>query len=114
MDTNLTETSNATENKEPNKGIANLRPWQPGQSGNPGGRPKKKPITEAYEKLLEDPAVAAEMAKAMFDVIRARGKGTVLAAKELTDRVEGRVIESVEHTGEGGGPVKFSLEIIGE
>ena len=33
------------------------KPYQfrPGQSGNPGGRPKKKPITEIYEEILEDP-----------------------------------------------------------
>ena len=28
--------------------------WKAGQSGNPKGRPLKKPITERYEALLED------------------------------------------------------------
>ncbi len=38
--------------------VENLRPWQPGQSGNPGGRPKKKPITEELERPLDtDPSL---------------------------------------------------------
>jgi hypothetical protein len=33
--------------------VSNLRPaWKPGQSGNPGGRPKKNPITDAVLKEL--------------------------------------------------------------
>jgi hypothetical protein len=74
--------------------------WKPGQSGNPSGRPKKKPITEAYEKLLEDPANAAEVAQALLDVIKARSKGTVHAAKEMADRVEGPVTNKLELSGE--------------
>ena len=31
----------------------NLLPWQPGQTGNPGGRPKKKPITDRYVRIVE-------------------------------------------------------------
>jgi len=32
--------------------LVNLRSWKPGESGNPNGRPRKKPITLAAEKLL--------------------------------------------------------------
>ena len=58
----------------------------PGKSGNPGGR-KRKPITEAYEKLLT-PAEAVALARAM--ITRAK-KGDVRAAVEVTDRVEGKL-----------------------
>src|SRR6516162_9685386 len=34
-------------NPNPKPGLANLRPWKPGQSGNPSGRPKKQPYLEA-------------------------------------------------------------------
>lgn len=83
-------------------GSENLIPWKPGQSGNPSGRPKKKPITEAYEALLNDPQAAKEIALAMFDVIKARGKGTAQAAKELADRVEGKVTDTIEVSGQIG------------
>src|SRR5437879_1138726 len=32
---------------------ANLRPWQPGQSGNPSGRPKTAPVREAFVRRAE-------------------------------------------------------------
>ncbi len=32
----------------------NLTPWQPGQSGNPGGFSKKRRFSAALEKLLEE------------------------------------------------------------
>lgn len=38
-------------------GVANLRPWQPGQSGNPAGRPKgaRSKLGEAFvDALLAD------------------------------------------------------------
>jgi hypothetical protein len=37
-------------------GTANLKPWPKGVSGNPGGRPKRKPITEELERLLAEQA----------------------------------------------------------
>jgi hypothetical protein len=33
------------------------------------------------------------------------------AAKELIDRGHGKAPQSVEHTGEGGGPIKASVEV---
>lgn len=36
--------------------VENLRPWKPGESGNPGGRPKTKPLTEELARLLEQKA----------------------------------------------------------
>jgi hypothetical protein len=35
--------------------LENLKPWPKGVSGNPGGRPKKKPLTEAYQAAINDP-----------------------------------------------------------
>lgn len=66
--------------------------FMPGHSGNPGGRPKKKPITEAYERRLKDPAIADAIAASM---ITAAQMGNVNAVKEMTDRVEGKVQERV-------------------
>lgn len=36
--------------------IENLRPWKSGESGNPGGRPKTKPLTSELERRLEQEA----------------------------------------------------------
>ena len=35
------------------RSLANLVTRQPGQTGNPGGRPKKKPITDRYLRIVE-------------------------------------------------------------
>lgn len=73
--------------------------WQKGQSGNPGGRPKRKPISDAYTALLDaiDPKTgltgAQLVAQAMF--LQAF-KGNVQAVKEITDRVEGALRQSVD------------------
>src|SRR5205823_3686733 len=81
---------------------------EPGQSGNPGGRPKKNPITECYRAHLEEPLPhalrislklpkgttwtdALTMAQLLLAI-----KGNTQAAKEITDRVEGKVAQQVE------------------
>jgi hypothetical protein len=46
------EAARPIESTGQNKGLANLRPWQPGQSGNPGGRPKGL-ISYIREKTLD-------------------------------------------------------------
>ena len=96
----------ATENtgKNTQRGrVENLRPWQPGQSGNPGGRPKRKLLTDAYARILDIPvpgdkeghtfaeAIAFAMAKEAI-------KGKVNAAAEIADRVEGRALQQIKMT----------------
>jgi hypothetical protein len=73
--------------------------FKPGKSGNPGGRPKSKPLTEAYERLLADRKTADAVAKAMERQAR---KGNVRAAQEMADRVEGKIQFQVVGTGEDG------------
>lgn len=87
----------------------NIKPFQfkPGKSGNPGGRPKKQPLTEALEELLEaDPKVARQIALAMC---RAARKGNVKAFNSVADRVEGKVKQVVALTGEEGAePIRIA------
>ena len=52
----ISENSEKTEKRrrgEHPRSLANLVTWQPGQTGNPGGRPKKKPITDRYLRIVE-------------------------------------------------------------
>jgi len=71
----------------------NLRPWKPGQSGNPGGRPKRDAITAALREQLEsqreDATGSVADAIAAVLVKRALG-GDVRAIREIADRTEGR------------------------
>jgi len=73
--------------------------FKPGQSGNPGGRPKKKPITEAYARLLGNPSKADELAQAMFSEALS---GNVQAAKELREGIEGKALQAIRMDGELG------------
>jgi len=74
----------------------NLKPWQPGQSGNPGGRPKKKPITELYEELLNDGATLKAIRTAIVRNIEAGKAAFIPLLREMADRVEGKVTQPID------------------
>src|ERR1051326_6647000 len=100
------ERDNRAENTEENTGTArgcpeNLRPymWQKGQpSPNPGGRPRKAPISEAYKDLIGEPLPddmrsrlklpeGATWAHALaLGQLRSAVKGNTPAAREIADR----------------------------
>jgi hypothetical protein len=83
----------------PSPEVGKTTQFQPGKSGNPGGRPKTKRLTDAYMRLLSNPANADKLAKVIFDLAC---QGNVLAAREIADRVEGRVLQGVRMEGELG------------
>ena len=113
-----------TQNSGENSGVANIVPHQfkPGQSGNPGGRPKKQPITDYLIDQLDQPIPEAMKAKLppifvevygtdatfgqvlAFKLVAQGLKGDMQAAKEILDRVEGKVTKKLEHSG------SFTLE----
>jgi hypothetical protein len=72
--------------------------WQPGISPNPGGRPKSKPVTEAYNRigLLTSEEFSLFKPATMFEVMAlkmfvADGQTMVPAVREITNRIEGSV-----------------------
>lgn len=71
--------------------------WPKGISGNPSGRPKDKPITEALRrKLLENDAKALNT---LINVWVAKAQsGDIQAIKEITDRIEGKPLQQIETT----------------
>ena len=92
-------------------GLKHLSPWKPGQTGNPNGRPRKKPITDRYREAIEEElpdedrealglprgatigdAIAKKMARrAAFDEVRA-----VESAREIRESIEGRAPQSID------------------
>jgi hypothetical protein len=71
--------------------------WKPGQSGNPGGRPKKKPVTDALRVALDTIVPGDKEGRTYAEVIAfalvheaLAGKNKVSAASEIADRVEGK------------------------
>jgi hypothetical protein len=103
-------------NSEQSPGKApQLKPYhfQPGKSGNPGGRPKYRGVSRATRRLLQrytraeieqrafdgklrgDEALAAAMLVAAFEDPR--------FASIVLDRTEGKVPDEVQHSGAGDG-----------
>lgn len=95
-----------TENSGKNSGKSrgrpeNLKSWKPGQSGNPGGRPKTAALSRASRELLAEPFPGDPQGRTFAQVIaRTLGEkavaGDIRAAQELADRAEGRPRQSVE------------------
>ena len=77
--------------------------FQPGQSGNPGGRPKEKPFREALRLEL---AAAGEDNKALRTIARAlidkAAEGDMAAIREVADRVDGKVAHAIVNDEESG------------
>jgi hypothetical protein len=104
------------------KRMQNLKPWPKGFSGNPTGPQPKKRMQQALEKLADSVypiEVLPEGMRRRLDIhlgkkytwadVAARylflglmtGKGGVAACfREMADRLEGRVMLRLEHSGE--------------
>ncbi len=72
------------------------RPFKPGQSGNPAGRPKSKPFKEALQRALK----AAEgdsdiLNKVALALVAKAHEGDVPAIKEIADRLDGKVTQPI-------------------
>jgi len=90
--------------------------FQPGRSPNPGGKPSTQPITELYRAQLEqlvdkDPLKRTYGQMLAEGQVRAAIRGDTGAAREITDRVQGRSVQPVELTGSEGSPLNFKLNI---
>ena len=72
--------------------------WRPGESGNPKGRPKSKPITAAMRELLERNDGEAIRALAAVGLKKALSGKDFRFYKEYVDRIDGKVAESLDVT----------------
>lgn len=68
--------------------------FQPGQSGNPGGRPKRRPVTatilEEFQKL-DDTSGEPVVRRLVRSMISEALNGNMTAARLLIERIEGPV-----------------------
>lgn len=78
------------------------RPFQKGQSGNPGGRPKQL-LTKAIAETL----TAADSKRIVQQVIARAKDGDLQAVQMLWDRLEGKAIAR----NESGEPGAFKLDL---
>lgn len=85
---------------EPTQIPPGLRPWQPGQSGNPLGRPKKdRAFAQLVQDYLEaeDPETKELRAHSLIASLYTQALGgNTAAAKELLDRGYGKAPQYIE------------------
>jgi|SRR5690348_3108527 len=86
--------------------------WQPGQSGNPGGRPKRKPLTDELERIIDETYSKDKTyaRKLMESAVRRAIKKSDFALSQVWERLEGKVPQAV--TGANGGPMQFQVAVM--
>lgn len=73
--------------------------WRKGQSGNPGGRPKRdKLITQRVIAELTD-ADGAKLHRLVVALVDKACAGDIAAIREVIDRVEGKAVQALDHSG---------------
>ncbi len=82
--------------------------WPKGKSGNPSGRPKKKHFDLIFEQLASaNPEAVRAIGVHLFEAAQGNVPfctGAVVAAKFLTERVDGKVAQPI--SGPEGGPIE--------
>lgn len=85
-------------------------PFEPGQSGNPGGRSRGEKLWAdalrlAVKRTDGDKTKLAQIAEKLVDEAVA---GNIQAAKEIGDRLDGKAIQALEHSGPDGDPISVN------
>ena len=100
----------ATENRSEIVPVAPEKPWlfKPGNSANPGGRPKG--LAELVRRETKD---GAELVRFMLGVLRGRKQPLryrLEAATWLADRGFGKALQQMELSGPGSEPLTIRVE----
>ena len=90
-------------------------PWKPGQSGNPGGMVagQQRPFREALARALATPGPNGQRAlvRVALALIEKAAAGDVPAIKELADRIDGKVLQTIAGA-DGSGPLQITITIV--
>ena len=82
--------------------------WKPGQSGNPGGRPK---VAGEVRELARQ--YGAEAIRRLVGLMHSKNEGVAVRACEaLLDRGYGRTVQGVELNSLDKAPVLFRVEFV--
>ena len=81
----------------------NLKPFEKGVSGNPGGRPNWSIISKEIRLVLNDPDKAMKLVEKVYDLAL---DGNMRAVEFLADRAEGKVTQRVEISPHHDQPIK--------
>lgn len=101
--------------------LANLKPFKPGQSGNPKGRPKTITLSEAYRRELAKVDEADPQKRTYAELLAERmrekamqGDGAALVAmlKEVGDRTEGKAKQTIVLTADRREQLETSIQRI--
>lgn len=99
-------TAKRTGRKVSAKSLANLAPpFQPGQSGNPGGRPKNDMAKEIAQAIFEENVPAIK--KAYLKLLK---RGSLGAFELLSNRAYNKVAQPLVGGGEGSDPIVVKID----
>jgi len=95
--------SKVVKNSGKNKGIANLKPYKKGQSGNPKGRPlgsrdRRTVIWEALKRIAEKKKMTPEEVEEAIQVagIEKSIKGSFLHFQEISNGLYGKITDNLD------------------
>lgn len=95
---------------------AGLKPWQPGQSGNPAGSVKHGPMfTPVMRRMINeisDDGKTTWLVRIILAMFRKAVKGDPRAGIMVLERLDGKVVTSVELSTSDGLKVPVSIEFI--
>ena len=89
-------------------------PFEPGKSGNPGGRTREKPFTDALRMALSEEHATTGTKKLRVlaeKLVNEAIDGNVQAMKEVADRMEGKAPQALQIGGDSDNPVLHAVKI---